>query len=97
MEDIQRLNKDNCRLRQNLQIFVIENKECAKHIQMMERDIDILNKKNLNLIDDKNNLSIELCNSNQYIKQLMNEVEQLKDGLNSLELEFKRKNIESIS
>ena len=97
MEDIHKLNKDNCRLRQNLQIFVNENKECAKHIQMMERDIDILNKKNLKLIEDKNNLSIELYNSNQYTKQLIDEVEQLKDGLNSLEMEFKRKNFEKIN
>ena len=95
MENINRLSKDNNRLRKNLQIFVDENKECAKNIHIMERDIDILTRKNMCLEDDKNNLSIELCNSNQYNKQLMDEVEKLKEGLNSLEMEFKRKTIEN--
>ena len=73
--------KENYKLKENLKIFYEENKECFKRICQLENDIKLLN-------SDRNYLKNELKDASNYKRQLLIEVEQLKNGLSSLENQY---------
>ena len=79
--EIRNLVKENYKLKENLKIFYEENKECFKRIKQLENDIKLIN-------SDRNYLKNELNETKDYKRQLMIEVEKLKNGLNSLENEY---------
>lgn len=71
--------KDKMRLKDNLQLFINENKEAANHIKRLEKRLSTVN----SLEQEK----IQLC---QYNEQLIDEVEHLKNEVSNLEKELRK-------
>ena len=67
------------RLKDNLQLFINENKEAANHIKRLEKRLSTVN----SLEQEK----IQLC---QYNEQLIDEVEHLKNEVSNLEKELRK-------
>ena len=53
LKENSKLKNEKIKLKKNLEIFVNENKECAKYITQLKEEIKTLNEKSLNYIKDK--------------------------------------------
>jgi chromosome segregation ATPase len=76
--DYSKLSSDKSRLKSNLQLFVEENKEAAKHIQHLEKSISISENKIQKLSLTNKELLARLDNLTLYNNELAEQIENMK-------------------
>jgi predicted nuclease with TOPRIM domain len=82
LSENKKLQNDRSKLKKNLQIFVAENKECAKYITKLKDELKSLNEKSLIYIKDKE----QILNQTRYLSE---QNEKLHKSYSNLEQKLK--------
>ena len=83
-ENYKNVIKEKERLKQNLQIFIDENKAAAKHIKMIENSLQNYEQNAENLMKEKDSLINQLENAQKYNDKLSDELALTKAQIETL-------------